>query len=417
MDIPRESSRRRRFLRRALFTVVIVGSLLAGTLGLRRLEPAAPTVDRSIKWTDRVKRGDMTRKVRGIGNLVPVSIRWTSPDTTGRVEKILVHPGTSVTKDTVILELSNPELELSCEEAKLNVKSAESRYDAKKVEIQQTILNLEAALAGANANYITAQLESEPNEELCERGALAPVQVKIGKIRVEQLAKLKELEEKRLEVQREFARTQMDVVEAELKQARALYELKQKQLDALHVRAGIDGVLEQVLVEEGQQVSPATNIAKVSDPTHLKAVLRIEQNQAREVKIGQPAEIDLRNSVLQGHVARIDPAVQEGSVSVDVVLDGPLPEGARPDLSVNGTIEIEKLTDVLYVGRPTFGQPGGTVTIFKLDPDKKGARRVPVTLGRGSVNTIEVIEGLEEGDEVIVSDMTEWADVDRIRLR
>jgi HlyD family secretion protein len=417
MDIPRQSSKRKRFLRRALFTVIILGSVLAATVAVSRLEPAAPSVDRSIVWVATVERGDMVREVKGIGNLVPVNIRWTSPDTTGRVEEILVRPGTPVTKDTVILVLSNQELELSTEEARLNVKSAESRYDAKKVEIQQAILNLEAALAGANANYITAKLESEPNEELCRRGALARVRVTIDKIRVEQLAKLKELEEKRLEVQREFARTQMDVVEAELKQAHAQYELKQKQLDALRVRAGIDGVLEQVLAEEGQQVGPGTGIAKVSDPTDLKAVLRVEQNQAREVKIGQRARIDLRNSVLQGHVARIDPAVQEGSVNVDVVLDDPLPEGARPDLSLDGTIEIEKLTDVLHVGRPGFGQPGGTITLFKLDADRKGASRVRVTLGRSSVKTIEVADGLQEGNQVIISEMRDWDNVDRIRLR
>lgn len=418
MDIPRETSKRRRFIRRGLFAIVILGLVVGATAGLSRLEPAAPVVDRSVIWIDTVKRGDMVRKVRGIGNLVPVDIRWISPDTTGRVERILVQPGASVTRDTVILELSNPELELAVEEAKLQVKSAESRYTLEDVQIKQAILNLEASVAGANAEYIKANLQSEPNEELCRRGALAEIQLKIDKINVEQLLKLKELQEERLKMQRELANTQLEVVQAQIEQARALYALKKKQMEWLRVRAGIEGVLEQLLVEEGQQVSPGTSLAKVSDPTRLKAVLRVDQNQAREVKIGLRAKIDLRNNtIVQGHVARIDPAVHDGTVDVDVVIEDSLPEGARPDLSLDGTIEIEQLTDIFYVGRPAFGQSGGAISLFKLDVDRKGASRVRVALGRSSVSTIELIDGLQEGDQVILSDMSEWDDVDRVRLR
>lgn len=418
MDIPRESSKRRRLLRRGVFAVIVSVSVLGATVGVSRLEPAAPTVDRSIVWKDTVKRGDMVRKVRAMGNLVPVDIRWISPDTQGRVEKILVQPGAHVTRETVILELSNPELELAAEEAKLKVRSAECQYDAKKVEIEHELLNLQTSAARVEADYIEAKLRAQSDEELAKEGVIAELQLQISKVRAEELAKLKEIENKRVKVQEEHAETQLEVLQAQIDQAQALHNLKRKQLEWLRVRPGIEGVLEQLLVEEGQQVTIATSLAKVSDPTRLKAVLRVDQNHAREVRIGQRAEIDLRNNTdLRGHVARIDPAVQEGTVNVDVVLDDPLPEGARPDLSLDGEIEIEKLTHILYVGRPVFGQADSTITMFKLEPDQREANRVTVALGRGSVNLIEVVNGLREGDAVILSDMSEWDDVDRIRLR
>ncbi|MBN2327063.1 MAG: HlyD family efflux transporter periplasmic adaptor subunit [Candidatus Omnitrophica bacterium] len=417
MDVPRESAKRNRIIRRTVFgilTLVVVGGV---TAALSRLEPAAPAIDRDMVWIDSVKRGDMLREVRGPGSLVPVDIRWIAPDTNGRVEKILVRPGTPVTKDTLIMELSNPELELSLEDAQLQLKSAESQLTSKKVELENQLLNLESAAAQVEANLAEAKLKAKADEELAKDGLISELQLQLSQVRAEELAKLKVIEEKRVKVQKQLSQTQLEVAAAQVDQAKAYLALKEKQVESLNVHAGFEGVLEQMLVEEGHQVTSVTNLAKVSDPTKLKAVLRIDQNLAREVKIGLTAKIDLRSSVLNGHVTRIDPAVQEGTVDVDVFLDDPLPDGARPDQTLDGNILIEQLSDVLHVGRPVFGQSNASIQLFKVSADGMTANRIRVQIGRVSVNTVEIVDGLLEGDRVVLTDMSEWDEFDKVRLR
>ncbi len=417
MDIPRPSSKKRKLIKRIIYIVISLMVIGGITVALSDLEPASPTVDRAILWVEQVKRGDMIREVRGPGSLVPIDIRWVAPETAGRVEKILVRPGTSVTKDTIILELSNPELELALEEAKLRVKSAESQLAAKKVELENTLLNLESAAARVDADLVEARLKSKSDTQLAKDGLISDLQLQVSLVRVKELEKLKEIEKRRVNIQSQFSQTQLDVLQAQIEQAQASLGLKERQIQSLMVIAGFDGVLEQLLVEEGHQVSSITNLAKVSDPSLLKAVLRIDQNQAREVKIGLSSKIDIRSTVLNGKVSRIDPSVREGTVEVDIILDDPLPDGARPDQTLDGNIQIEKLTNILYVGRPVFAQPNVTLGIFKLNEDGANANRVRVKLGRSSVNTVEVLDGLDEGDKIILSDMSEWDEVDRINLR
>lgn len=417
MDIQRPTSKWKRWFKRGLIVTLTAAGAIGVTAALSRLEPAAPAVEKGTLWTDTVKRGDLLREVNGPGSLVPVDIRWIAPSTAGRVERILVRPGTVVTRDTVILELSNEELELQAEDARLKIQSAELQYEAKQVELDNVLLDLQTAAARVDADLAEARLRARSDAELAKDGLISALQLQVSQVRSEELAKLKEIEQKRLDVQRQYAKTQLDVLQAQVRQATALHELRQKQVGLLRVRAGFDGVLEQMLVEEGQPVTTSTNLAKVSDPGRLKAVARIDQNQAREVKLGQTARIDLRSAILHAHVARIDPAVQEGTVNVDLVLDDPLPQGARPDLRLDGYIEIEKLTGILMIGRPAFGQPGALISLFKLSENGNEAARVPVKLGRASVNWFEVLEGLREGDRVILSDMNEYAKNDRVRLR
>lgn len=417
MDVPRESAKRNRIIRRILFFLLTLAVLVGVTAALSRLEPASPTVEKATVWIDTVKRGDMNREVRGPGNLVPVDIRWIAPDTTGRVEKILVRPGTAVTQDTVIMELSNPELELSLEDAELQVKAAESQLASKKVELENQLLNLESSAAQVEANLAEARLRAKADAEMAKDGLISELQLQVSQVRADELAKLKAIEERRVNVQKQLSKTQLEVSQAQVEQARAAYALKAKQVEWLKVKAGFDGVLEQLLVEEGHQVAPSTNLAKVSDPTRLKAVLRIDQNEAREVRIGLTARVDLRSTVLNGHVTRIDPVVQEGTVNVDVRLDDPLPEGARPDQTLDGNILIEKLENIVYVGRSAFSKPQMTVSLFKLSSDGLGAERIRVRLGRSSVHLIEILDGLHEGDRVILTDMSDWDKFDKVRLR
>lgn len=417
MDIPRETNKKWRIIRRTIYIVFSIVTIVGITAALSQLEQAAPVVDRATVYIGEVKRGDMLRDVGGPGSLVPIDIRWISSTTSGRVEKILIFPGTPVQEDTVIIELSNEQLELDAQSAKLQIKSAESRYAAMKVQLENELLNLETAAARMEADYTEAELKAKADAELAKDGLISDLQVKVSAVRVEELDKMKVIEQKRVDVQIEYAKTQLEVLQAEIEQAKALYALKAKQLEALHVTAGFNGVLEQRLVEVGQQIAPGVDLAKVSDPTRLKAVLQIDQNQVREVMVGQSVLIDLHSSELKGHVQRIDPSVQQGTVNVDVTLDDPLPSGARPDQRLNGTIEIEKLTNVLYTGRPYFGQPNSTIGLFRLDENQQEAVRTQVKVGQMSVSSIEIVHGLKESDRVILTNMSEWDDTDRIRLR
>jgi len=416
MDIPRPELARKKRIRRGMYAAGALIVIPAVTLAIARLKPAAPSVERATVWTDTVKRGEMLRQVRGLGTLVPEDIRWIPAATQARVDRIVVRPGAVVQPDTVILELSNPESDRDILDAEWQLKAAEAELANLRVKLESDYLTQRSAMAAIDADYRQAKLQAEVDQKLTAQGLTSELNYERSKVRAEVLATRLEIEHKRLDIASDAAKAQLAVQQAKVEQLRALYHLRRSQYDALHVRAGIAGVLQQVPVDVGQQVAPGTNLARVADPKRLKATIKIPEVQAKDVQIGQVAEIDTRNGVVPGRVSRIDPAVQNGTVTVDVSLDGALPQGARPDLSVDGTIEIERLADVLYVGRPVHGQPSSTVGIFKLVEGGKEAVRVQVKLGRSSVSTIEIVDGLKVGDQVVLSDMSNWDSFDRIRL-
>ncbi len=393
-----------------------VAAVLLVTLGLSRLRPAAPGVERATVWVDTVKRGPMLRQVRGLGTLVPEQIRWIPATNEARVERIVIQPGTAVKADSVILELSNPELELQALEAASQLRAAEAQYIELKVRLQSQRLDQEAAAARVRADYHEAKLRADADTELAKEGLIADLTLKVSKVKADELANRNGLEQKRLEISEESVKAQLAVQEAAVEQQRALVRLRRSQVDALRLKAGIDGVLQVVPVEVGQRVTPGTNLARVAEPRKLKAVIRVAETQAKDVQIGQLASIDTRNGIVAGRVIRVDPSSQNGTVGVDLAIEGVLPKGARPDLSVDGTIELERLLNVLFVGRPAQGQPESLVGLFRLDPGSAEANRVKVKLGRASVNTVEIVEGLKEGDQVILSDTSAWDSHDRIRL-
>jgi HlyD family secretion protein len=416
MDIPRPELARRRRIRRIIYSAIGLVAVVSVTFGLSRLKPAAPTVDGGTVWRDVVKRGPMLLEMRGLGTLVPEDILWIPATTDGRVVRRHVLPGSIVTADTVILELSNPELEQTALDAEWQLKAAQAAYNSLKAQLESQLLDQKAAAATVHSDYVQAKVTAEKDEELAKLGLGAELNAKISKAKAEALTMRNGIEEERLSVSAASVKAQLDAQQAKVEQSRALYELKKTQLDSLRVRAGADGVVQEVPVEEGQRVTAGTILAKVVQPTHLKAQLKIPETQAKDVQNGLLASVDTRNGIIPGHVMRVDPAAQNGTVTVDVKLEGALPKGARPDLSVEGTIEIENLKDVIYVGRPAFGQPNSTVSLFKLDEDGKGASRVQVKLGRSSVNTVEIVAGLQPGDKVILSDMSTWDAFNRIRL-
>lgn len=417
MDIQRPSRKKEIQRRRMIYGAVAILVLVGLTMAIDSLEPAAPEVDADAVWIEPVKRGEMLRSVRGPGTLVPEEIRVIAAETTGQVERILIDPGERVLANSVILELSNSEVQQEAQDAELRLLAAEAELQDLDVRLQSQLLDQQANLARVKADYEGALLQLEADRELSESGLIAEIKLRQSELATEQLTVRHEIEQKRLAKTGESIAAQLAVKRAQVEQDRALFQLRRSRLDSLKVRASIDGVLQLVPVEEGQRVTPGTNLARVAQPERLKAELRINETQAKDIQIGQIAQIDTRNGVVTGRVARIDPSVQQGSVTVDVALGGELPKGARPDLSVDGTVELERLVDVLYVGRPTYGQPNSTVGLFKLDPSAQYASMVRVSLGRSSVNTIEVLEGLIEGDRVILSDTSQFDDVDRIRLR
>jgi len=420
MDIQRPSSvaRKKKFKQMAF---AIAGLLVVGlvSLFLARLKPAAPTVERATVWVDTVKRGAMLRQVRGLGTLVPVdeARRWIAASTQGRVDRIVLRPGATVTPDTVVLELSDPLARQLLDEAQQQFLAAEADLASLEAQLQTDTLNQRSAAATVEADFQQARLEKEVNEDLAKDGLVSKLILKQSTVRADSLATRNSLEQERVKVAEANIRAQLKAQQARIDQLKSLVSLRSQQVDQLRVRAGMHGVLEQVPVEVGQQVAPGANLARVADPTRLKAELRIAETQARDLTIGQVAQVDTRNGIIPGRVTRIDPAAQNGTVTVDVQLEGELPRGARPDLSVDGTVELERLDNVLYVGRPAFGQEQSTVGLFKLDPATGEASRMQVQLGRSSVNTIEVMSGLAEGDQVVLSDMSAWDQFDRIRLR
>ena len=416
MDIARPDQSKAKRKKRILYGVIGVGALVGITVLLARLKPAAPTVERNLVWIDTVKRGQMLRQVRGLGTLVPEEIRWIAARTQGRVDKIILRPGATVTPDSVILMLANPDVQQAAVAADSQLQAAEAEFANLKVTLQSGVLAAESAAASAKADYEQTRLRAEVNDALFKDGLVSKLDLQLTQVTAAQAATRNAIEQKRFAFAQDSTAPQLAVKQAEVDRLRAQAKLRHDELDALTVRAPMNGVLSALPVEVGAQVQPGTNLARVADPAKLKAEVRVAETQAKDILIGQPAEIDTRNGIVAGRVGRIDPAVQNGTVTVDVFITAELPKGARPDLSVDGTIELERLDNVVYVGRPAFGQEKSQVGIFKLDPEGTYAARTQVKLGRSSVNTIEVVSGLAPGDKVILSDMAQWDANDRIKL-
>lgn len=416
MDIARPNVAKEKRRKRIIYGVIAAVVLVGITVGLSRLKPAAPTVERNLVWIDTVKRGPMVRQVRGLGTLVPEEIRWIAARTQGRVDKIILRPGALVEPGSLILELNNPDVVSNAANAESQLRAAEAQLSSQRISLESQLLAAEATAARAKSNYETTKLRADVQQELFRDGLVSELELKLAQATAADGATSNAIEQKRYAFAQESIKPQLAVQEAEVERLRSLARLRQEELEALKVRASMKGVLSALPVEVGAQVQPGTNIARVADPSKLKAEIRIAETQAKDIAIGQISMIDTRNGVVEGRVARIDPAVQNGTVLVDVTIVNELPRGARPDLSVDGTIELERLDDVIYVGRPAFGQEKSTVGIFKLAAEGSEAVRTQVQLGRSSVNTIEIVQGLQPGDRVILSDMSPWDANDRIRL-
>jgi multidrug efflux pump subunit AcrA (membrane-fusion protein) len=417
VDIVRPEVKRKKKIRLIIYIVAAVVLVPVVSFALSRLKPAAPSVDTGTIWTDTVKRGPMLREVRGLGTLVPETILLIPANTDGRVEKRYILAGTPVKADTAILDLSNPELQQSTLDAEFQVKGAQANLEQTKALLQNQLMDKRTQAASISSAYHTALLDRETNEKLMANGLVSNLIFEKSKVAAAELEKQDVLAQKEVETFENSIASQVAVQQAGLDAKTAMYELKKSQLDQLHVRPGIDGVLQELDVEVGQKVTMGTVLARVAQPSHLKAQLKIAETQAKDISIGQKASVDTHNGIIAGHVTRIDPAVQNGTVTVDVGLEGTLPPGARPDLSVEGTVEIERLADILFVGRPVHGEANSTVGLFKVVDDGKEAARVQVQLGRSSVNTVEIVKGLEVGDKVILSDMSAWDNYDRVQLK
>jgi HlyD family secretion protein len=416
MDVPRQGVAEKKRKRRILIIAASAVGLTLATFALSRLKPAAPSVDRSSVWIDTVKRGPMVRQVRGLGTLVPEEFRWLPATTEASVEKILIWPGTKVEAGDVILELTSPELEQSAQEAVSKAKASEADLASEKATLQRELLDQESKAAVAHSAYEQAKMERQTNDQLAKDGLVANLVYKTSKIKEEECQKTDEIEAKRWTFARDSIEPQLASKQQAVDQANQFAKLKLDQVQGLHVKAGMSGVLQALPVQVGQRLKPGDNLARVADPSKLKAQIKIAETQAKDIQPDQQATIDTRNGVVKGHVKRVDPAVEQGTVTVDVAFDEELPKGARPDLSVDGTIELERLDNVVFVGRPAFGQENNTVGMFKLVAGSNEAVRTPVKLGKSSVNTIEIVSGLNPGDQVILSDTSAWDSHERIRL-
>ena len=417
MDIQRPSNARAKKIRRIAYGTLALVLLVGVTYALSKLKPAAPSVDAGTVWSDTVKRGPMLREVRGLGTLVPEDIRWIASQTQARVDRWVLRPGAIVKPGSIIMELSDPTLSQTALDAEFQLKGAEADYANLRVQVDSDLMNQKATEASVRSDYEQAKIQHDNDEKLVKLGLTSQLLENLSRVREEQLKIRVQLEGDKTRIATDSANAKLAAQQAKIDQTKALYQLKKSQLDALHVRAGIDGVLQLVPVEVGQNVTPGTNLARVPDPHKLKAEIKIAETQAKDVVPLQKASIDTRNGIVNGHVSRIDPSVINGTVTVDVTIDEPLPPGARPDLSVDGTITLENLTNVLFVGRPVHGQSDSTIGLFKIIDDGSDAVRVNVKLGRSSVNTIEILDGLKVGDKVILSDMSAWDAFDRIRLK
>ena len=417
MDIARPSNARQKRIKQAIYAGIGLLAVVLVSVGLSRLKPAAPTVERAVVWPDAVKRGPMVRQVRGLGTLTPEDIRWIPATTQGRVEKIILRPGTAVKAGDVVLELSNPQLEQQLQDAELKLGAAEAGLSNIKVQLQNDLLQQRAASALIESDFNKAKMQAQMNEALAKDQLVSNLVLQQSLVDAKSLEVRNQISKDQLASKADSMRAQMAVQQSLVDQARALLALTKQQQQELKVRAGLDGMLQLVPVEVGQQVAPGTNLARVANPSRLKAEIKIAETQAKDIQLGQKAEVDTRNGIVEGRVARIDPSVQNGTRTVDVTLIGVLPKGAVPDLSVDGTIELERLNDVLFMGRPAFGQDQSVVGLFKIGADGVTAERVQVKLGKSSVNTIEILSGLKVGDQVILSDMSAYDAYDRIRLK
>lgn len=417
MDIQRPSNARAKKIRRILYAGIAAVFLAGVTFGVSRLRPAAPAVDKATIWTDEVKRGPMVRDVRGIGTLIPEDIRWIAAQTDSHVDKIVLRPGAIVKPDSIIIELSDPVLQRETLDAEYQLKAAQADLASLRVTISSDLLNQKSIAANVRSDYEQAKIQHAVDQQLRQQGLGADVTEQLSRVKEQQLAVRAQLEDERTKNAEDSAGARIQAQQSKVDEQRALYDLKKSELEALHVRAGLSGVLQLVPVEVGQHVKPGDNLARVADPKRLKAEIKIPETQAKDVIPGQPATVDTRNGIVNGRVSRVDPSVQNGTVTVDVQFSDPLPLGARPDLSVDGTIELENLKDVLFVGRPVHGQSDSTIGLFKLVDDGAEAVRVNVKLGKSSVNSVEILDGLKVGDKVILSDMSTMDNFDRIRLR
>jgi HlyD family secretion protein len=418
MDIARPEFKTQKRRRQLFILAAVILGVAAVSVGVSRLKPAAPTVERGTVWTDTVKRGPMLRQVRGLGTLVPTqeAVRQIPAETEATVVRIRMLPGSQIKADTILVEMTNPQTEQAAVDAQLQLKAAEAEYQGLRVKLESDLMNQKAGAATVHADDAQAQRQADTDKALYELGVISGLAYKSSRGKADEFTTRNDLETQRLAANQRAIESQMAQEQAKVDQMRTLAQLKQEQLDALKVRAGIDGVLVDLPLQVGQHVLPGTMLAKVVEPEHLMATLKVAETQARDVQIGELASIDTHNGLIAGTVMRVDPGVQNGTVTVDVKLTGELPKGARPDLSVDGTIDLERMDNVLYVGRPAFGQENSTISLFKLSPDGQGALRVPVKVGRASVNSIQIIEGLREGDAVILSDMSRWDNTDRVRL-
>ncbi len=416
MDVarPKSVARNKKIKNIVYLLLVLIGASVV-TLGLSRMRPAAPSVDRATVWIDTVKRGEMLRQVRGLGTLVPQEVRWIPATNDGIIEDVKVLAGDKVSATSIILVMSNPDVLQRATDAELQLKGAEADLANLRATLQKEILDQQVEQANVESEYNKAKLEFEANQELSKDGLIADLLLKKSQFTAQELASKNEMEKKKVESNSNSAEARISAQQARLDQLHVIHELRLKQLDELNVRAGAAGVVQQVPVEAGQHVPPGTILAKVAEPGRLKAELQIAETQVKDVTIGLIASIDTRNGIIPGHVIRIDPAAVNGTVKVDVSLEGEYPKGVRPDLSVDGTVDLERLANVMYVGRPAYGQPDSTVGMFKLAPNGE-ANRVQVKLGKSSVNQIEIVEGLREGDQVVLSDMSAWDAYDRVRL-
>lgn len=418
MDIKRpQKSRLKKRIRTGVFILIGVATIGGITYALTKMKPAAPTLDRSTAVIATVKRGEMVREVSGNGTLVPQVTRWIPAPADGRVEKILVQAGMNVSAGTVIVELSNPQMEQQAIDAEFQVKTAEAEAENLRVRLDSDGMTQQSQIASINAEYRQAKLQLDTDEALAKQGLVADLPLKVSRVHVEDLANRLNVERQRLAIAGKSTKAQINAQQSRVAQLKALAKLKRDQVDALKVRAGASGVLQQISVQEGQQVTPGLNIARIADPASLKAELKVAETQIKDVREGQKAIVDTRNGVIEGQVSRIDPAAREGTFTVDVSFTGTLPSSARADLSVDGKIELERLKNVLYVDRPAFGQGQQTVGMFRLGPDGQEATRTTVSLGRSSVSTIEVLSGLREGDQVIISDTSSMDNYKTIRVR
>ncbi len=426
MDIPRgKEVARRKLIRRIFMIAAVVVAIPLITWGLSRLKPAAPEIERATVWVDTVKRGPMVREVRGLGKLVVEEYIWIPAQFDGRIEKINFLPGDKLHANDILMVLSNPDMQLSSNDFDWQVKQAEANYTNLKVTLESAQLQQRATTEQVKSDLMQADLTAERDEQLTKAGLKAELETKLSVAKAQELKGRYSLSKQQLDISGSSIQAQLDAQKVQIEKLKAAYDLKKVQVGQLVIRAGVDGILQQLgagapapPLEVGQRVTPGTILAKVAQPLRLKAELLIPETQAKDVTVGQVAAIDTRNGIINGHVFRKDPAAINGTIAVDVKLEGALPDGAVPDLSVDGTITIEKLSDVVYVGRPVIGQAGAKITLFKLDGgDSKEAVRVPVQLGRSSVNTIEVVEGLKVGDQVVLSDMSAWDAQNRIRLK